>query len=107
MQKKITVAIILNVIVISATLGIISYLTVHSSINRSLQNRLALAEIVSDYIESSLQNNLNRLYDISLSGEVDLQDGDWDPENRALETAYKYSLFTDGVFLLDIPAEVA
>lgn len=101
MQKKITVAIILNVIVISATLGIISYLTVHSSINRSLQNRLALAEIVSDYIESSLQNNLNRLYDISLSGEVDLQDGDWDPENRALETAYKYSLFTDGVFILD------
>lgn len=101
MQKKITVAIIINVIVISATLGIISYLTVHSSINRSLQNRLMLAEIIADYIESSLQNNLNRLYDISLSGDVDLNDNDWEPENKALETAYKYSLFTDGVFLLD------
>jgi signal transduction histidine kinase len=101
MQKKITVAIIINVIVISATLGIISYLTVHSSINRSLQNRLMLAEIIADYIESSLQNNLNRLYDISLSGDVDLKDNDWEPENKALETAYKYSLFTDGVFLLD------
>jgi signal transduction histidine kinase len=101
MQKKITVAIIINVIVISATLGIISYLTVHSSINRSLQNRLMLAEIIADYIESSLQNNLNRLYDISLSGDVDLTDNNWEPENKALETAYKYSLFTDGVFLLD------
>jgi signal transduction histidine kinase len=101
MQKKITVAIIVNVIVISSTLGIISYLTVHSSINRSLQNRLMLAEIIADYIESSLQNNLNRLYDISLSGDVDLTDNNWEPENKALETAYKYSLFTDGVFLLD------
>ncbi len=101
MQKKITVAIILNVVIISSTLSIISYLTVHASINRSLKNRVTMAKIVADYIESSLQNNLNRLYDISLSGSVDLNDGDWEPESRALETAYKYSLFTDGVFLLD------
>lgn len=101
MQKKIIVAIIINVIVISSILGIISYLTVHSSINRSLQNRLMLSGIIADYIESSLQNNLNRLYDISLAGKVDLKDNDWEPENKALETAYKYSLFTDGVFLLD------
>jgi len=101
MQKKIIVAIILNVLIISSTLGIISYLSVHASINRSLQNRVTLAKIVADYIESSLQNNLNRLYDISLGGSVDLHDGDWEPESRALETAYKYSLFTDGVFLLD------
>ncbi len=101
MQKKITIAIILNVVIISCTLGVISYLSVHASINRSLQNRVTLAKIVADYIESSLQNNLSRLYDISLSGSVDLNDGDWAPESRALETAYKYSLFTDGVFLLD------
>jgi signal transduction histidine kinase len=101
MQKKITVAIILNVVIISCSLGIISYLAVHANIDRSLHNRIALAKIVSDYIESSLQNNLNRLYDISLSGSVDLHDGDWEPESRALETAYRYSFFTDGVFLLD------
>lgn len=101
MQKKIIVAIILNVVVISTTLGIISYLTVHESINRSLKNRLTLAETIADYIEYSLQNNLNRLYDISLSGKVDLKDDNWESENRALETAYRYSLFTDGVFLLD------
>jgi signal transduction histidine kinase len=101
MQKKIIVAIILFVIFISTTLGITSYLTVQESINRSLRNRLMLAGLISDYVEFSLQNNLNRLYDISLSGKVDLKDDNWKPENTALETAYKYSLFTDGVFLLD------
>ncbi len=101
MQKKIIVTIILFVIFISTTLGVTSYLTVQESINRSLKNRLMLAGLISDYIEFSLQNNLNRLYDISLSGKVDLNDNNWEPESRALETAYKYSLFTDGVFLLD------
>ncbi len=101
MQKKIIVAIILFVLFISTTLGITSYLTVQESINRSLRNRLMLAGLISDYIEFSLQNNLNRLYDISLSGKVDLNDDNWEPESKALETAYKYSLFTDGVFLLD------
>lgn len=101
MQKKIILAIILNVIVITASLGIMSYLAVRGSINRSLHNRLTLGGIIANYIEIVLQGNLNRLYDISLSGKVDLTDNDWKPERQVLETAYTYSLFTDGVFLLD------
>jgi signal transduction histidine kinase len=101
MRKKIFVAIILNVIIISVTLGIISYLTVSASIKRSLDDRLMLAKIIADYIDVSLQTNLNRLMDISLSGKIDLTYRDWEPARKALETAYKYSLFTDGVFLLD------
>ncbi|MEW5744329.1 MAG: ATP-binding protein [Nitrospirota bacterium] len=101
MQRKILVAIILNVIIISATLGIISYLTINESIERSLKDRITLARIIADYLEVFLHNNLNRLFDVSLSGKVDLKDDDWEPERRALETAYRYSLFADGVFLLD------
>ncbi|MBI4685459.1 MAG: HAMP domain-containing protein [Nitrospirae bacterium] len=101
MQKKILIAIILNVIVISATLGIISYFAVNESINRSLQDRLTLARIISNYVEVFLNRNLNRLYDVSLSGKINLEDDDWQPEKRMLETAYNYSLFTEGVFLLD------
>ena len=101
MQRKIIIAIILYVIVISATLGIISYLAVNESIKRSLNNKLALTDIIANYVETVLHSNLNRLYDISISGMVDLQDDDWRPEKRALKTAYDYSLFTDGVFLLD------
>ncbi len=101
MQKKLIIAVLLNVIVISATLGIFSYFAVHESIKRSLQSRLALARIISNYVEVFLNNNLYRLKDISLSGKVDLKDHDWRPEKRMLETVYKYSLFTEGVFLLD------
>ncbi len=101
MRKKILVAIILNVIIISVTLGIISSLTVRDSIRRSLDDRLMLARIIADYIDVSLQTNLNRLMDISLSGKIDLTHNNWEPARKALETAYNYSLFTDGVFLLD------
>lgn len=101
MRKKILVAIILNVLIISATLGVFSYLTVQNSIRRLLDNRLALAGIIADYIEVSLQTNLNRLLDLSLSGKIDLNNRDLEPERKALETAYRYSLFTDSVFILD------
>ncbi len=101
MQRKIITAIILFVVIVSVTLGVISYLTVNESINRSLQNRLMLAGTIANYIEIFLQNNLNRLYDISISGKINLKDNDWEPEKKALKTAYDYSLFSDGVFLLD------
>lgn len=101
MQRKIIIAIVLYVIVISVTLGIISYLTVNESIKRSLNNKLVLSDIIANYVEAVLHSNLNRLYDISISGMVDLQDDNWGPEKRALRTAYDYSIFTDGVFLLD------
>ena len=101
MQKKLTIAVILNVLLISATLGVISYYSVHESIKRSLENRLALARIISNYVEVFLNNNLYRLKDISLPGKVNLKTHDWQREKRMLETVYKYSLFTEGVFLLD------
>ena len=59
LQKKIIIGIILNVLVISATLGIISYLAVRESIERSLQSRLALAKIISNYVEVVLNKNLD------------------------------------------------
>ena len=101
MRQKILVAIILNVIIISVTLGIIINLTVRDSIRRSLDDRLMLARMIADDIDVSLQTNLNRLMDISLSGKIDLTYSNWESARKALETAYKYSLFTDGVFLLD------
>jgi len=101
MQKKIIIAIILNVIVLSIGLGIIGYLTVDETINRSLHNRLTLASIIAKNIDFLLERSLNRLYDISLSGKVDLSDNNWEPEKKALQEAYQYSIFTDGIFLLD------
>ncbi len=101
MLRKIIIAIILNVIIITATLGVISSIAIHESIERSLQNRLALARIIANYIEVFLNNNFSRLHDVSLSGKINLKNGDRETEKRMLENVYKYSLFTEGVFLLD------
>jgi signal transduction histidine kinase len=101
MQRKILIVLILNIIVVSVTLSIVSYLTIHESIERSLQNRLAFARIISNYVEVLMSRSLNRLQDIARSEKINLYDKDWEPEKRMLETAYKYSLFTEGVFLLD------
>ena len=101
MQRKILIVLILNIVVVSVTLSIVSYLTIHASIDRSLQNRLAFARIISNYVEVLMSRSLNRLQEIARSEKINLYDTDWKPEKRMLETAYKYSLFTEGVFLLD------
>ena len=101
MQKKILIAIILNVIVISVTLGIISYVTIHESINQALQSKLALAKILAKYVDISLNHNLNKLYDISNSYNAELNMGTPATRKRALENLYKNSVFSEGVFMLD------
>ncbi|MDP3112413.1 MAG: histidine kinase [Thermodesulfovibrionales bacterium] len=101
MQKKIIIAIIINVIILSAGLGIIGHLTINQSIDRELHSRLTLAGIIANNIDLLLERSLNRLYDISLSGKIDLKDNNWKPEKEALQIAYQYSIFTDGIFLMD------
>jgi len=106
MQKKIIVSTLLSVFVILLSLGIISNLSINDSIGHSLTERTDLAAILASYTDYRLQNNLTRLYDISLSGAIDLDDGDWEPEDNALNMAYQYSIFTDGIFLLDLKGNV-
>ena len=101
MQKRIVFLLFLNVGVILVSLGIISHLSVTASIERSLENRLMLANIIGRYVDYVIESNVKRLYDVSLSGKIDLEDNDWDPERKALKTAMEYSIFTGRIFLLD------
>ena len=101
MQKKIIILIILTVVIISAGLGVIGYFAVQESIDHSLQHRLELAKIIANNIDLLLNNSMSRLYDISLSGNVDLKDGTWGPETDALRNAYEYSIFNGGLFIVD------
>jgi len=101
MQKKLIVALILYVIVISAGLGIVSTIVVNSVIERSLQKSLTSAQTIANQLDFLLQTNISRLYDISLSGKVNLKPGNWDSMKRLLESIYQYSIFTEGVFLVD------
>ncbi len=106
MQKKIIISTLLSVIVILLSLGIISTLSINESIRHSLKERTELAGILASYTDYRLENNLTRLYDISLSGAIDLKDDDWEAEDNALRTAYQYSIFTDGIFLLDLKGNI-
>jgi hypothetical protein len=101
MRNRIISLVILGILIILVSLGVISYLSVNASIERSLQNRITLANIISKYLDHELESNLKRLYDISLSGRVDFEDRDWAPEKKALKAAYEYSIFTDRIFLMD------
>lgn len=101
MQKRIIISILLSVSSILLSLGIISYYYIQKSIERSYDDRLAEASIIATAIDHILEENLTRLYDISLADKVDLRDGNWTPEIQALQAAYHYSIFSDGVFLLD------
>lgn len=100
MQRKIIVSILFSVVAVLLALGVISHLSVNNSIERALADRLEMARIIANYTDYLLENNLARLYDLSLSGAMDFSDGDWGPEKKALKRAYQYSLFTDGIFLV-------
>ncbi len=101
MQRRIVVSILISLTLILSALGFVSYFGVTESVERVLDEHVELATIVANHTEALIQSNLVRLFDISLSGAVRLDDGDWESEKRALERAYEYSIFTDGVFLLD------
>jgi len=101
MLKRIFVSVFISILVLLASLGLISYQRVQESIKKSYEERLSAAEMVASHIDHLLANNLARLFDISLAGKIDFEDGDWRPERSALRDAYEYSIFTDGIFLLD------
>jgi hypothetical protein len=101
LKKRITLTIILGMSVILLSSGIVSYNIIQKSIEAAINKKLAFARLIRDNIDNVLRDNINRLYDISLSGSVDLNDNDMEPESNALNTAYRYSIFKDGIFLLD------
>ncbi|MEW6219555.1 MAG: HAMP domain-containing protein [Thermodesulfobacteriota bacterium] len=101
MVKKIILSVLLSIVVILGGLGVASYLSIEDSIQRSLASHLELARLNSRYVDQLLEDNLNRLSYIALSGDIDLGDGDWEPEQEALHAVHQYSLFTDRIFFLD------
>ncbi|HTG01341.1 MAG TPA: HAMP domain-containing protein [Nitrospirota bacterium] len=101
MLKRIFTTIFACNLILVVCLGFINYLRIRDSVKKAYEERLAAAEVIAGNIDNLLQNNLARLYDISLSGKIDFKDRNDAPEREALKVAYQYSVFSDGVFLLD------
>jgi signal transduction histidine kinase len=101
LQKRITVIILIGISVILLSLGLASHYIIQKNIDDLLNKKLSLSRLTRNNVDNIIKDNISRLYDISLSGAVDLSDGDFGPEKEAVKAAYRYSIFTDGIFLLD------
>ena len=101
LRKRITLFILIGIAVILLSLGVTSHIIIKKNIDDLLSRKLALSRIIRNNIDNIIKDNINRLYDISISGAVDLTDRNLRPEKEAVKNAYRYSIFTDGIFLLD------
>ncbi len=106
LQRRITLAVMLGMSVILLSFGIVSYYIVQENIQDSLNKKIAVGRLIKSHVDNLIRENVNRLFDISLSGSIDFNDQDSLPEINALKTAYRYSIFTDGIFLLDRNGDV-
>ncbi len=106
LQKRITLAITLGMSIILLSFAIVSYHIIQGNIEDSLNKKLAIGRLIKNNVDNLIRENVNRLFDISLSGSVELNDNDHTPERDALNMAYRYSIFTDGIFLLDTNGNV-
>ena len=101
LRKRITLTNLTGISIILLTFSVASYYIIQKNIEESQNAKLAFARLIRSNIDNIIKDNINRLYDISMSGKIDLRDNDFGPERDAIRTAYRYSIFTDGVFLLD------
>ncbi|HSB34468.1 MAG TPA: hypothetical protein VLG39_08440, partial [Nitrospirota bacterium] len=72
----------------------VSHYIIKKDIDDLLNKKLALSRLTRNNADSIIRENISRLYHISISGAVDLDDGDFRPEKEAAKAAYRYSIFT-------------
>ncbi len=102
LQTRIVVLSVLSTLVMLAVFGISSVLAVRESIDRTLRERLVLAQTAADLTDRVLKQNLQYLQDVAMNPDVELRDtSDLEVERRALREVYFRSIFSDGVYLLD------
>lgn len=106
MLRRIALLVISSILVTMLSVGVFSYITIRKSVSHSFDDHLKMASVLGRNIDYILESSITRLHDISVSGQVNFLDKDWEPERRALRTAYEYSIFSDGVFITDTQGTV-
>ena len=100
MGKKIIFAFIIYSLIMSITLGLISILVLKTTLQNLVDKELSQTKVISHHLDFLIQKNLNRLYDISLSGVIDVNDN-FNEERAALQSVFNYSAFNEAILLLD------
>jgi formate dehydrogenase gamma subunit len=88
-----------------AAFSVSSLLAVNESIDRTLDERQALAETSAGHLDYIVRQGLKTLEETTVAEGFDLQDSDLEPEQLALRQALSGSIFTS-VYLTDADATV-
>jgi len=99
LQARIILLVAVIIFAMLATMGISSYLAVQHSIQRSLQERLSLAQTTANHLEYVVNQSLRRLEDISIAEEMKTGEEATDGLRMALRSAYFQTVFTEGLFI--------
>ncbi len=101
MRKRIAIGLLLWMVVMLLVFGGTVYYLLLSNMESLVKKRLAMAKFVKEVVENTFMENINRLLDISneLAGGIGRLDGG--RLGLALSNAYSYSIFSDGIFVLD------
>lgn len=101
LQTRIVVLSVLSTLVMLAVFGISSVLAVRESIDRTLRERLVLAQTAADLTDRVLKQNMQCLQDVAINPGINMDKPDGEVARRALRDAYFHSIFSDGVYILD------
>ncbi|MDP2948091.1 MAG: GAF domain-containing protein [Chloroflexota bacterium] len=102
LQVKIGLFVFAGLLVVFGLLGYLGLHALSQSTDRTLDERLILAETVAQGMDQTLSQSLEQLKKFATAEAVDLEDGDLAPEKEALEELYQYSgPYIANTFLLD------
>ncbi|MBI2853810.1 MAG: HAMP domain-containing protein [Chloroflexi bacterium] len=105
-QARLMVVVVAALVLMLGGLGTISWLAVRESLQRSLQERLALARANADHLDYVLSQGLATLANLASAPGLDLTGQDTARTEDLLHDVYVTSLFDDGVYLIDASGRV-
>jgi signal transduction histidine kinase len=101
MQKKILTIILLLTLFITITFAVISFYIIKKSVEQLEANQQSIACTIASSVDYMLEENINKLYDISLTRLVNFDKNNSQIIYELLKDTYHHSLFTEGLFILD------
>ncbi|MDY6821116.1 MAG: histidine kinase [Deferribacterota bacterium] len=106
MQRRILIATLLFTLFISLSFGIVSYYLIINDINHLKVNQQNVSESITRCIDYNLENNIKKLFDISLTRIINFNNYNPNVVQKLLENAYRYSMFTESIFIVNRDCEI-
>ncbi len=102
LRRRMIVLVAIGLTVMLLLFGLIGARAIGESIERTLRERLVMAELTAVHLDQTLAQALYQVELAASSSTINLTDNDLAPEKQMLRYTYLRSrIFTEGVFLLD------